>query len=82
MSDAGLADSHRGHGFESSWPTWSPLLRAPIDNCLVSAGLAVTKRTRGPALGSDHYPLLVELAATSEARAPATSRAVGTGHGA
>jgi endonuclease/exonuclease/phosphatase (EEP) superfamily protein YafD len=64
MRKAHLADSHRGYGFESSWPTWAWPLRTPIDNCLVSPGLAVTARSRGPDVGSDHFPLVVELAAT------------------
>jgi endonuclease/exonuclease/phosphatase (EEP) superfamily protein YafD len=64
MRKAHLADSHRGYGFEWSWPSWFWPLGVPIDNCLVSPGLAVTKRTRGPSLGSDHYPLEVELRAT------------------
>jgi endonuclease/exonuclease/phosphatase (EEP) superfamily protein YafD len=64
MHTAKLADSHRGYGYESSWPTWAWPLRVPIDNCLVSPGLAVVHRERGPKLGSDHFPLVVRLAAT------------------
>jgi len=61
---AHLADSHRGYGFEPTWPTWGWPLGVPIDNCLLSPGLALVKRSRGPDLGSDHYPLSVELIAT------------------
>jgi endonuclease/exonuclease/phosphatase (EEP) superfamily protein YafD len=61
---AHLADSHRGYGLESSWPSWGWPLRVPIDNCLVSPGLAVTSRSRGPDVGSDHFPLDVTLRAT------------------
>jgi endonuclease/exonuclease/phosphatase (EEP) superfamily protein YafD len=64
MREAKLSDSHRGYGFESTWPTWAWPLRTPIDNCLVSKGLAVTRRSRGPSLGSDHFPLVIQLAAT------------------
>jgi endonuclease/exonuclease/phosphatase (EEP) superfamily protein YafD len=63
MRHAHLSDSHRGYGFESSWPSWAWPLRLPIDNCLVSPGLAVVERSRGPDVGSDHYPLNVELGA-------------------
>ena len=45
-----------------SWPTWSPALRVPIDNCLVSGGLVVRGRHDGPSVGSDHFPLVVDLA--------------------
>jgi endonuclease/exonuclease/phosphatase (EEP) superfamily protein YafD len=66
MRDAHLSDSHRGYGFESSWPTWAWPLRVPIDNCLVSSGLAVVARSRGPNVGSDHFPLIVELRAARQ----------------
>jgi endonuclease/exonuclease/phosphatase (EEP) superfamily protein YafD len=61
MQQAHLSDSHRGYGLESSWPTWAWPLRVAIDNCLVSPGLAVVARGTGPDLGSDHFPLTVEL---------------------
>ncbi len=63
MRHAHLSDSHRGYGFESSWPSWAWPLRVPIDNCLVSSGLAILSRSRGPDIGSDHFPLNVELSA-------------------
>ena len=63
MRHAHLSDSHRGYGFESSWPSWAWPLRVPIDNCLVSSGLAIVARSRGPDVGSDHFPLNVELRA-------------------
>ena len=63
MRGAHLSDSHRGYGFESSWPSWAWPLRVPIDNCLVSSGLAIIARSRGPDVGSDHFPLDVELRA-------------------
>ena len=61
---AHLADSHRGYGLESSWPSWAWPLRMPIDNCLVSPGLLIVARSRGPSIGSDHFPLNVELRTT------------------
>ena len=64
MRHAHLSDSHRGYGFESSWPSWAWPLRVPIDNCLVSPGLAIVSRSRGPDVGSDHFPLDVRLRAT------------------
>ena len=45
-----------------SWPTWNPLLRVPLDNCLVSDGLAVTGHRHGADIGSDHFPLVVDMA--------------------
>jgi endonuclease/exonuclease/phosphatase (EEP) superfamily protein YafD len=58
---ADLTDSHRGHWLEGSWPTWGALIRVPIDNCLVSRGIAVLERAYGEDVGSDHFPLLVRL---------------------
>jgi len=63
MRRAHLSDSHRGYGFESSWPSWAWPLRVPIDNCLLSPGLAIVSRSRGPDVGSDHFPLDIELQA-------------------
>lgn len=45
-----------------SWPTWSPLLRVPLDNCFVGEGIAVRGHHEGPDDGSDHRPLVVDLA--------------------
>jgi endonuclease/exonuclease/phosphatase (EEP) superfamily protein YafD len=45
-----------------SWPTWSPLLRVPLDNCFVGEGIAVRRHHEGPGDGSDHRPLVVDLA--------------------
>jgi endonuclease/exonuclease/phosphatase (EEP) superfamily protein YafD len=45
-----------------SWPTWSPLLRVPLDNCFVGEGIAIRDHHDGPDDGSDHRPLMVDLA--------------------
>lgn len=59
---ARLTDVFRGawHGY--SWPSWSRLLGVPIDHCLISSGLAVRGRHFGPSIGSDHFPLVVDVA--------------------
>jgi len=64
LLDAGLRDSHRGRGYDPSWPAGVRLLGLPIDHCLVSDGLAVRVRRLGPEVGSDHLPVYVELSAT------------------
>jgi endonuclease/exonuclease/phosphatase (EEP) superfamily protein YafD len=58
----GLRDAFAGSWPVYSWPAWSPLLRVPLDHCLVSDGLAVRGRSFGPSSGSDHFPLIVDLA--------------------
>jgi len=58
----GLRDSVRGFGLELSFPARrSPLLQVSIDHLLYSADLTIVDRRLGPALGSDHNPLTVDL---------------------
>jgi endonuclease/exonuclease/phosphatase (EEP) superfamily protein YafD len=59
---AGLRDASAGSWPAYSWPAWSPLLRVPLDHCLVSDGISVRSRSFGPSSGSDHFPLIVDLA--------------------
>ena len=57
----GLRDSRLGFGRQPSWPT-EFLYRIAIDHVLISDDLAVTARRLGPKVGSDHFPILFELA--------------------
>lgn len=61
LRKAGLRDSREGHGLHPTWPSWNPLLGIPIDHCLVSPEVTVHHRRVGPHIGSDHYPVIVEL---------------------
>jgi endonuclease/exonuclease/phosphatase (EEP) superfamily protein YafD len=60
----GLRDAFAGSWPVYSWPAWSPLLRVPLDHCLISSGLSVQGHSFGPSSGSDHFPLVVDLALT------------------
>lgn len=61
-SAAELENSQTGFGLQPSYATSSNLLlRIPIDHLLHSSALEVTDRQLGPALGSDHFPLVVDL---------------------
>jgi endonuclease/exonuclease/phosphatase (EEP) superfamily protein YafD len=62
---SGLRDSRRGFGVQPTWPAGSPLLRIPIDHCLVSPQFSILDRRIGPDVGSDHLPVIVELAAAA-----------------
>ncbi len=62
LSESGLRDSRQGFGVQASWPVWMPLLRIPIDHCLVSSGIDVQSREIGTDVGSDHFPVIVEFA--------------------
>lgn len=68
VRETGLRDSARGFGVQPTWPSpvaWLPVpsvfLRVPIDHCLVSSDVRVVRRIVGESVGSDHFPLLVEL---------------------
>ena len=64
---AGLRDVYGSHAWRGySWPTWSSLLRVPLDNCFVSAGVGVKAYRDGPNVGSDHRPFVVDLGVTKE----------------
>lgn len=66
VAETGLHDSARGFGLELSYPAGSSaLVQIAIDHLLYSDGLAVMDRRLGPAMGSDHLPLTVDLAFSS-----------------
>jgi endonuclease/exonuclease/phosphatase (EEP) superfamily protein YafD len=57
----GLRDSRLGFGRQPSWPTFSPY-RIALEHAFVSDDLAVVARRLGPSIGSDHLPLIIDLA--------------------
>lgn len=57
-----LHDTRRGFGLQATWPAGTPWLRIPIDHVLVSDGLVAVDRRVGPPVGSDHLPVIVDLA--------------------
>ncbi len=60
---AGLKDSARGYGAGSTWMRGNPLLAIPIDHILFrDDGVICRKRWIGPDLGSDHRPVVADLA--------------------
>jgi endonuclease/exonuclease/phosphatase (EEP) superfamily protein YafD len=61
---AHLTDVFRDDWHGYSWPSWSPMLAVPLDHCLISGGLAVRSRRFGPSIGSDHFPLVLDVAVT------------------
>jgi endonuclease/exonuclease/phosphatase (EEP) superfamily protein YafD len=63
VSAGDLRNSQTGFGLQASFSAASNvLLRVPIDHLLHSPDLMVIDRLLGPALGSDHFPLVVDLA--------------------
>jgi len=61
LRQGGLRDTAIGFGIHPTWPSYLWPMRIPIDHCLVSPGLRATKREVGRNVGSDHFPLLIEL---------------------
>ncbi len=56
-----LRDSRKGKGLQLSWPSMLPFLLTPIDHILHTPTIHIAKRTIGPSIGSDHYPILVQF---------------------
>ena len=58
---AGLRDAAVGRGYLATWPRWFWPAQIPIDHVLLKGPWSVLRLQRGPALGSDHYPLIADL---------------------
>ena len=58
---AGLRNAADGQGYVATWPRWFWPAQIPIDHVLLKGSLTVLRLRRGPALGSDHYPLIADL---------------------
>ncbi len=69
LKNAQLKDSTRGFGWQPTWPVQVPFLGLDLDHCLISRDLVVLKRQPGPAIGSDHLPLYVEIGVEPGSRA-------------
>jgi endonuclease/exonuclease/phosphatase (EEP) superfamily protein YafD len=62
---AGLRNAAAGHGWMGTWPQGFWPARIPIDHILIKGPLIATRFERGPAIGSDHFPVLAELRLTA-----------------
>lgn len=61
MEQTNLKDSRQGEGLLTTWPARIKILHTTLDHCLVSNQLNVLDRRKGPFVGSDHLPIIVEL---------------------
>ena len=62
VSEGRLRNSQIGFGLQPSFSATSNVLfRVPIDHLLHSEALRIRDRRLGPNLGSDHFPLVVDL---------------------
>ncbi len=76
---SGLLDPRVGRGMYNTYNARNPLLRWPLDHVFHSDHFRLVGMERGPAWGSDHFPIFVELSLEIEAEAeqeePDTDRA-------
>ncbi len=61
LDAADLRLAAAGHGHIGTWPRSLWPARIPIDHILVKGPVAVADFTRGPAIGSDHFPIIADL---------------------
>jgi len=67
VRDSRLRPVTQGRGVFGSWPAALPVLRVPLDHCLVSPAFSVVNVRLGSRVGSDHLPLVVDLVLPSAA---------------
>lgn len=60
LAQGGLRSAVRG--WHPTWPTFLPPAGIQIDHALITPDLQVLRFDRGPTIGSDHRPIIVELA--------------------
>lgn len=56
-----LYDTRVGRGFFNTFDAESPFMRWPLDHVFVSRQFRLNRLERMPRIGSDHFPLFVEL---------------------
>lgn len=74
IQDTGLENARKGFGLLPSWPVSTPyantffkrsplisLLQIPLDHCLVSSLIKVSRIRTGQSVDSDHLPLVADL---------------------
>ncbi|MDX2089978.1 MAG: endonuclease/exonuclease/phosphatase family protein [Kofleriaceae bacterium] len=61
VARTGLCDTRAGFGVQASWHAAIPFMRIPIDHVLASCSIGVRDRRIGPDVGSDHFPVIVDL---------------------
>lgn len=62
LKDSGLRSAAEGFGWQPTWPTYLPPAGIQIDHALITPTLRVRAFRRGPFTGSDHRPIVMDLA--------------------
>ena len=55
-----LRSAADGHGWQPTWPTFLPAAGIHIDHGLTRGAVTVRSFRRGPSVGSDHLPIIIE----------------------
>lgn len=78
---SGLLDPRVGRGMYNTFNARNPFLRWPLDHVFHSDHFKLVRMERGPAWGSDHFPMFIELklesGAAAEQEEPDTSAVEG-----
>lgn len=76
---SGLLDPRVGRGFYNSFDATNPLMRYPLDHVFHSNDFKLVRLERLPAIGSDHFPILIALRydAAAPSEQPETAEAPG-----
>lgn len=61
VKETGLCDARVGRASMPSWPIFCPPLLIPIDFILTKSNMSIKNYTVGPAVGSDHFPLIMDV---------------------
>ena len=61
LARAGLKSTLQRHGYKVTWPTYFLPLGIPMDHILVSRDVNYGNVSIGPQVGSDHYPVSINL---------------------
>ncbi len=64
---SGLLDPRIGRGFFNTFHASYPFLRWPLDHVFHSTHFKLLQLRRGPAVGSDHFPIYIELSLEADA---------------
>ncbi|SFR52472.1 Uncharacterized conserved protein YafD, endonuclease/exonuclease/phosphatase (EEP) superfamily [Robiginitalea myxolifaciens] len=62
LETGGFRDSRKGFGVLPTWPANYTWLGTTIDHALVAGNLKVIDRRVGPNIGSDHLPIIIQVA--------------------
>ncbi len=65
---SGLLDPHKGRGFYATYNAGARILRYPLDYVFHSADFRLVQMRTLKNIGSDHFPLLLELSHEPDAK--------------